>query len=80
VADIPRVPLALFEGVVEVPTGWAARSPGAYVHQSEPYAADARLAAARGWPVTELPGTHLDIVTQPATVAAAIDHLARRDP
>ncbi len=70
-AEMPALPLSYFESRVPVPAGWASTRCG-YVLLSEAYAAQAARAAASGWPVARLPGAHLDIVTRPAEVAAAI--------
>jgi pimeloyl-ACP methyl ester carboxylesterase len=70
-ADLPRIPLSYFETRVPVRAAWSSAGCG-YIRLSEPYAADAAEAALRGWPVIELPGSHLDIVTRPAAIAEAI--------
>lgn len=49
-----------------------ANAEGAYILLSDPYQSDAAEAASRGWPVRELPGTHLDIVTRPSDVSGAL--------
>jgi hypothetical protein len=75
-AELPRLPLSYFEASVPAPVGWAAAG-GAYVLLSdEAYGDQAAAAAARGWPVIRLPGGHLDIVTRPEPIAAAIAELA----
>jgi hypothetical protein len=75
-AELPRLPLSYFEARVPAPLGWAAGG-GAYVLLSdEAYGDQAAAAAARGWPVIRLPGGHLDIVTRPEPIAAAIAELA----
>ena len=70
-AELPRLPVSYFEAGVPAPDGWAAAS-GGYVLLSEAYAAAADSATARGWPVIRLLGGHLDLVTHPEDVAAAI--------
>lgn len=70
-ADLPQIPLSYFETRVPVPDAWSSVGCG-YIRLSEPYAAEAAEAAIRGWPVIELPGSHLDIVTRPAPTAEAI--------
>jgi hypothetical protein len=73
--ELPRLPVAYFER--RVPAAAMPATCG-YVLLSEPYADDAAEARRRGWPVVELHGTHLDIVTRPAEVADALgDVLAR---
>lgn len=71
VAELPRLPLSYFQARVPMPDGWAT-APCAYVLLSEAYRHEAEQAAARGWPVTELLGLHLDLVTQPRTVGEAL--------
>lgn len=70
-AELPRIPLSYFEDRVQAPPGWAAAD-GGYVLLSDAYAAAADTAAARGWPVVRRLGGHLDIVTRPAEITAAI--------
>jgi hypothetical protein len=43
-----------------------------YLLFSPGYQPEAEQAAGRGWPVTELPGTHLHMLADPAAVAAAL--------
>jgi hypothetical protein len=69
--DLPELPLSYFEERVPMPTGWA-DTDGAHVLLSDAYRPDAAEARSRGWPVAELPGQHLDIVTRAADVATAI--------
>jgi hypothetical protein len=72
--DLPRLPLWYFEDTVTIPPDWPDFD-GAYVLLSEVYRADAEAAAARGWPVIERLGGHLDIVTKPDVVADALRSL-----
>ena len=69
--ELPQLPLAYFDDRVPVPQGWAAARCG-YIQLSEPYAAEAAGARRRGWPIYELPGNHLDIVTRPVAITDAI--------
>jgi hypothetical protein len=73
--ELPLLPLAYFEASVTIPPNWAAFD-GGYVLLSEIYRPDAEAAAARGWPVLERLGGHLDLVTRPEIVADAILELA----
>jgi hypothetical protein len=77
--DMPRLPLSFLRIEVPVPDGWD-RCPCAYLLLSaEPYATSAADARARGWPVAEIEGgKHLDPVSRPAAVAAALLTLERR--
>ncbi len=76
-AGLPELPLSYFDGRVPLPSGWSSAD-GAYILLSDPYRSDAAEAASRGWPVIELPGAHLDIVTRPAEIADAIVDVAGR--
>lgn len=76
-ADLPELPLSYFDGRVPMPGQWN-NTAGAYVLLSDPYRPDAVEAAARGWPVIELLGAHLDIVMRPAEVAGAVLEVAGR--
>ncbi|MEV0587902.1 alpha/beta hydrolase [Nonomuraea sp. NPDC050310] len=67
-AEQPRLPLAYFEENVPVEAGWDGL-PCAYLWYCEPYAEDAKRAAARGWAVERLPGNHLHHLSEPDAVA-----------
>ena len=71
VAELPRLPLSYFQGWVPVPHGWAT-APCTYVLLSEAYRHEAEQAAARAWPVIEMVGAHLDLVSQPLPLAEAL--------
>lgn len=73
--DLPQLPLSYFDARVPQPRGWATVRCG-YVQLSDTYAAEAAEARRRRWPVRELPGTHLDIVTRPGLITDAITALA----
>ena len=75
-AELPRLPLAYFENRVPVPAGWAAAGGGYVLLSDEAYGDQSAAAARRGWPVVRLPGGHLDIVTRPEPIAAAIIEIA----
>jgi hypothetical protein len=77
-AELPRLPLSYFEACVPAPVGRAAASGGYILLSAEAYGGQAEAAATRGWPVIELPGSHLDIVTRPETIATAIAEIATR--
>jgi hypothetical protein len=74
--ELPRLPLAYFESRVPVPAGWSAAGGGYVLLSDEAYGDQAAAAARRGWPVVRLPGGHLDIVTRPEPIAAAIIEIA----
>jgi pimeloyl-ACP methyl ester carboxylesterase len=71
VGEIPRLPLAFFDVQPQVPAGWRSTACG-YVLLSEPYRRAADEAAAEGWPLHEVLGSHLELVNRPAAVASAI--------
>lgn len=70
-ADLPKLPLGFFETSVPMPEEWS-RFEGAYILLSELYRADATVAASRGWPVVEILGGHLDLVTRPSKLTDAL--------
>lgn len=70
--DAPRVPLAFYDEPVPVPDGWD-DTPCGYVRLSEAYDEEAAEARRRGWPAVRRAGTHLDLLTQPAEVARAVE-------
>lgn len=74
-ADARPLPLSFFEETLPAVTGPAIVSAG-YLLFSAGYQQEAGQARERGWPVTELPGTHLHPLAAPADVAAAIISLA----
>lgn len=76
-AELPSLPLAYFEEAVPAAPWWP-DAPCGYLWFSEPYAAAAREARARGWPVIALPGNHLHPVTSPGAVADALSALLER--
>jgi hypothetical protein len=70
------LPLAFFEEMLPpLPEDWRSCR-CAFLRFSEGYQEPARQAAARGWPVRELPGEHLHMLVAPAAVAEAITSLA----
>lgn len=76
-AEAPALPLEFFEEVLPpAPASWP-ECHAAYLRFSEGYQHLADEAAARGWPVRQLPGDHLHMLVQPAAVAAAIADLGR---
>jgi hypothetical protein len=74
--EAASLPLAFFEETLPPwPAGWRSRR-CAFLRFSEGYQELARRAAARGWPVQDLPGGHLHMLAAPAAVAEAIASLA----
>lgn len=76
-AELPEIPLEFYERMVDLPTGWQ-RRPASLVLLSEAYRADAVRARSLGWPVVELLGGHLDVVTRPSPVASLIAGVHQR--
>jgi hypothetical protein len=71
--EMPRLPLAYFEGQVPVAVGWRQR-PCAYLLLSpDHYGQAAAEARSCGWPIAALPGAHhLSLVTDPSSVAGQL--------
>jgi hypothetical protein len=69
--ELPRIPLAYFYESIPPVRKWPAVRNG-YVLLSEGYLEDAEEARRRGWPVLELLGDHLDLITKAPEVALAI--------
>jgi hypothetical protein len=76
-AEQPRLPLTYFDAVVPSPRGWL-DLPAAYLAFGDTYATERDAARARGWPVTTLPGKHLELLRAPEAVADAIVGLVGR--
>jgi hypothetical protein len=72
VAEMPKLPLSYFEGVIPVPSGWA-RTECRYVLLSEAYREEAEEATSRGWQVCEHVGSHFDILTRPVEIADSLE-------
>ncbi len=71
----PRLPLAYFEELVPVPSGWDER-PCGYLWFSATFGPAADQAQERGWPMTHLPGSHLHQLADPVGVASTLAALA----
>jgi len=69
--ELPRIPLSYFYGSVPPVRKWPADRNG-YVLLSDGYLDDAGEARRRGWPVVELLGQHLGLITKAPEVASAI--------
>jgi pimeloyl-ACP methyl ester carboxylesterase len=76
IADMPQIPLRYFDARITLPDRWPESTSGGYILLSEIYRPDAIAAGAHGWPVVEMIGAHLDVVTRPTAVADAIKSLA----
>ena len=79
VAGCPRLPVALFEEVLPEVPGWPDR-PCGYLRLSEEYRGPCDEARSLGWPVIELAGHHLGLLTDPEAVACAVLELVGRLP
>jgi hypothetical protein len=69
--ELPRIPLSYFYGSVPPVRKWPADRNG-YVLLSDGYLDDAEEARRRGWPVVQLLGEHLDLITKAPEVALAV--------
>lgn len=58
-AEMPEIPLAFYESLLEVPAGWC-DMPASFLLLSGAYRGDAERARAMAWPTIERPGRHLD--------------------
>jgi hypothetical protein len=79
-ADARPLPLAFFEESLPSAPGRRPLRDASYLLFSAGYQDDADEARQRGWPVTELAGSHLHMLVSPAEVAAAITGLASGAP
>ena len=66
-AEVPDVPLAVYEEPLPVPDGWPDAACD-YVSFSVPYEREQQRARARGWPVRQLAGGHFHMLVQPVAV------------
>lgn len=80
VDEMPQLPIGYFTERITLPPAWSDAGTCGYVLLSEVYRPDADEARARGWPVVELLGSHLDLVTRAADVARAIERVVGRLP
>ena len=67
----PRLPLSYFTARLPVPDGWA-EAASAYLAFGDTYADEVAFALAHRWPVSVLPGRHLQMLQDPAGVGAEI--------
>jgi pimeloyl-ACP methyl ester carboxylesterase len=74
-AGCPRLPLAMLEEIYPPAPAWP-DAPGGYLQLSEAYGDEAARARELGWPVRQLPGHHLTLLTEPGQVARAVSELA----
>ena len=63
-----RLPLAYSTAPLRVPDRWT-EQPAAHLAFGETYADETAAARRRGWPVSVLPGDHLEVLHSPALVA-----------
>jgi hypothetical protein len=76
-AECPPLPLAMFQEALPRSPGWADR-PSSYLRLSDAYQQPADQARALGWPVIELAGQHLSILTEPELIIAPLLDLVAR--
>ena len=77
VADLPHLPLAVYEEPLPVFSAWP-DTPCAYLHFSAGYDVSALEAQALGWPYTKLDGEHFHMLVDAPAVAAALIDLSRK--
>jgi pimeloyl-ACP methyl ester carboxylesterase len=75
--ELRPLPLAMFEEPLPVVEGWPDR-PCAYLRLSDAYASEEASAAGRGWPVTRLDGSHLEMLIRPGKVVDSLLALVGR--
>ena len=73
-SDMPTVRRAFYDEAVPVPNNWSSW-PSVYLRTGGAYADEIAEAGRRNWPTRSIPGTHLSLFTDPATVFAAIESL-----
>ena len=74
VADLPDLPLAVYEEALPVFPAWP-DAPCAYLHFSAGYDLSAQQAQALGWPSLKLDGEHFHMLVDAPAVAAALLNL-----
>lgn len=77
VAELPRVPLAMYEEIISVPDDWP-EVPCGYLSLSEHYPSSVERARRLGWTNHRLSGGHLAPTAIPAAVAAVLTDLVSR--
>jgi len=75
-ADVPDVPLAVYEEPLPVAPVWP-DAPCGYLLLSAPYEADAGRASMRGWPFRKLAGSHLQMLVDPLMVTDTLLELVK---
>jgi hypothetical protein len=73
-AEQVRLPLSYFAERMPLTARWM-QLPSAYLAFGDTYRRERHVAADHGWPVRTLPGAHLLMLTEPATVASVLDQL-----
>ena len=76
IAEVPDVPLSVYEEPLPVPADWP-EAPCGYLLFSSPYKAAAEQAPVRGWAFRELPGGHFHMLVDPKAVTDALLDLSR---
>ncbi len=74
-AELEPLPLAYFE---EPATAATWDGPTAYLQLSGAYDSESQVASRSGWPLVRLPLHHLAMLTDPVSVAAALESLSQR--
>jgi len=76
VADLPRVPVEMYDEAIPVPEGWPS-APVAYLGLSPFYGGAIAAARLARWPLRQIDAHHLLPYTEPGRVAAALLELMR---
>lgn len=76
-AECPSLPMAMFGEAMPASPGWQDR-PGAYLRLSGAYQEPADQARTLGWPVIELAGHHLSVLSDPELVVNPLLDLVAR--
>jgi hypothetical protein len=67
----PRLPLSYFTARLPVPDGWT-EMPSAFLAFGDTYSDEVALALAHRWPISVLPGRHLQMLHDPVGVAVEV--------
>ncbi len=73
-ADLPSLPRSFYDEEIPVPSGWS-EWPCRYLRTSPAYEEESNRARERGWPTSDMEGTHLSLFTDPRAVLERIEAL-----
>lgn len=72
-AELPRLRADFYDHAVPVPDGWSDGLHVQYLRLSPAYDAAAAEASRRGWQVSSIDGTHLQLVSDPDQIATLLE-------